>query len=514
MHRTTTFVLSLLALALPLRGASAQEPYTPMVPGGSVRLQVSPIFSTWSSRFDADGDEVPLGADFTADGVGSTVLPALAGFEQAVADASQLPFDLNLGNLASVVEKTQIRIPYGVDVGVTDWLNVGATIPVVQNDVAVAVDFMADPDMINAGLSPGVFDPGVTDGFLGDFQTAIDAFEVNQMAECQADPGSAACLDATALLGDAMGLQGALVTMYDGFSLAPFMGTAAATAVDARLAAIASGFAAAGVAGTPTAAPVATEALTGEEFQAVLTDARFGTAATHPLQRWLTPWALGDIEIRAMLRLLDVGDPGSSFRLTVGGGATYRLGTGSPAQVGNPFDVGTGDGQDDIEVRGWLNTQWTRRLGVWADLRYGIQQSATTVRRVFDPGVPLPPADTEATLEWTPGDYQRIELSPWLRIADALTLAPTYRYYRKGEDTFTLTGGATGPDPAVLTLNSEAELQELAVALVYNTTVADSGPRFEFRGRYRMALSGSGGQVPDARSFDATLRLFVGLWGR
>ena len=455
MRRPTILPLLFLALCAPFGGAEAQEPYTPLVPGGSVRLRASPIFSAFSSRFGADrrsgtlveGEET-LGSDFTTDAVGVTVLPALAGFQQALADAAQTPLLLNLGSLASVIEKTQVRVPFSLDLGITDWLNVGATVPVVRNDAAIALDFTADSTLVNAGLSPGINDPSATDGFLGNFQTAIDGFQVTQMAECQVDPGSAACLDATSLLNDAQALHGALATMYQAFSLAPFTGSQATAAIEARLGAIAAGFSAAGVVGTPVAIPVASVPLNGEEFQALLTDPRFGTAASFPLRRWLTPWALGDIDFRVMIRLLDVGDEDSSARFTVGAGATYRLGTGTERDPGNVLDLGTGDGQDDIEVRGWINTRWSRRFGVWGDLRYGIQQSGSTERHVFDPDFPLAPASTEATLEWSPGDYQRLEISPWFRIADALTFAPAYRYFRKGDDTFTPgSGGERHPRP-------------------------------------------------------------------
>jgi hypothetical protein len=199
----------------------------------------------------------------------------------------------------------------------------------------------------------------------------------------------------------------------------------------------------------------------------------------------------------------------------MGGEVTYRLGTGRQPDAANPLDLGTGDGQDDIEVRGWLNGQIGPRLGVWTDLRYGMQQEGTVQRRVFDPDFAFRPANTETTLTWSPGDYQWIEVSPWFRVAESLTLIPSYQFFRKGEDTFTLLPDDTsGLDPSVLTLESEIQVQRVALGFVYNTVHADSGPRFEFRALYRRAIAGSGGQVPDDRSFEGTLRLFLGAWGR
>ncbi|MGI9626260.1 MAG: hypothetical protein ACR2QM_05445 [Longimicrobiales bacterium] len=526
MPRPTTPLLLLLVLMLAAEAAAGQEPYTPMVPAGSVRIGAFPSFSTWSSRFGISrtGGTITeqterLGSDFTGDPLGSSVFPALLGFEDAVRTASAGPFDLNLGSLRSVIEKSQIRVPLELDVGVTDWLNVGIAVPVVQNEAAVAFDFQADSLLVNAGLSPGVIDSFETDSFLGDFQTAIDAFQVTQMATCQSDPSSAACLDATALLGDATQVQSAMATMYQAFSLAPFAGSAASAAIEARLSTIDLGFSAAGVSGTPVVLPVATAPLGLLDFQALITDPRFGTDGSYPLQRWLSRWIIGDVELRMNLRLLHLsGGEDSRTELTIGGGVTYRLGTGMRDDPANFLDQGTGDGQDDIELRGWINTQWGGRLGVWGDLRYGTQQGDDALRRVFDPDFLLAPAATQAAVEWTPGDYQRFEVAPWFRIADQLTFLPTYRYFHKGEDTFALLGGGTGSlDPTVLTLESGVTLQEIGLGMVYSSVpqrASDpAGPRFEIRSMYRSAFSGEGGQVPKTGTFEAGFRLFVSLWG-
>lgn len=521
MPRPTTLLFLTGLLATP-ELAIGQEPYTPLVPGGTLRFEMSALFTSYSSRFgisrlsgaEVEADE-DLGVDFTADVVGVGLFPALVGYEAAVAQASGQAFVLDLGAVAADMQRTRTRMPLSLDFGLTDWLNLGATVPLDQHDASIAVDWRADSLRVNTGLSPGIFDPSVTDGFLGDFQGAITGFTGYQMSECQVDPGSVACADATALLSEAQTLHTALMTMYSGFYLAPMLGSAATVAIEGRLAQVAAGFSAAGVTGTPSAIPVATLPLSAEEFQALITDPRFGTGASFPLQRWLSPWALGDIEVRVGLRVLNIGEPGSGSALAVGGEVTYRLGTGRQPDPANPLDQGTGDGQDDIELRGWLNGQIGRRLGVWTDLRYGMQQDGTTTRRVFDPDFAFRPASTEIALTWSPGDYQRVEVSPWFRVAGALTFIPSYQFFRKGEDTFALLPDDTsGLDPTVLTLESERTVQRLGLGFVYNTVVSGDGPGFEFRALYRRAIGGSGGQTPDDRSFEATLRWLIGAWGR
>ena len=521
VRRLTTLFLIAGLQATP-SGTSGQEPYTPLVPGGTLRFEMSALFTSYTSRFGASrlsGSEVEededLGIDFTADVVGPGLFPALAGYEAAVTQAAGQAFAMDLGSVASDVQRTRMRIPLTLDFGLTDWLNLGATVPLDQHDVAIALDWRADSLRVNTGLSPAVFDPTVTDGFLGELQGAITGFTGYQTTQCQTDPASAACTDATALLSEAQALQTALTTMYTGFLLAPMLGSAASAAIEGRLAQVAAGFLAAGVSGTPSGIPVATSPLSLEEFQALITDPVFGTGASFPLQRWLSPWALGDIEVRAGLRLLNIGELGSGSALAVGGEVTYRLGTGRQADPGNPLDLGTGDGQDDIEVRGWLNGQFGSRLGVWTDLRYGMQQEGTTTRRVFDPDFAYPPAATEVSLTWSPGDYQLLQVSPWIRVAEALTFIPSYQFFRKGEDTFSLLpGDASGLDPTVLTLESEMQVQRVGLGFVYNTVLSGDGPGFEFRALYRRAIAGSGGQTPNDRSFEATLRLLVGAWRR
>ena len=191
----------------------------------------------------------------------------------------------------------------------------------------------------------------------------------------------------------------------------------------------------------------------------------------------------------------------------------------------------------DVEARAWMNGRW-RRAGLWADLRYGVQMKGTTERRAFDPDVTFAPAESQVLLDWDPGDYQFLELSPWYEVAATLRLMAGYRYFRKGTDAFairmaapvdtTMTAGgvaaatavassASPPDPEVLVPESGASSSRLMLGIVYNRGVTPregvTGQPMEIRIVYRHVVGGSGGDVPNARSFEAGSRFFVGLWG-
>jgi len=517
--------------AFPAPGpARAQEPYSPLVPRGKIRLEIRGEYSSFSSRYRMWTDESAttegleaLSDPFTGP-AGVTVFAFLVPTEQAVRQAMGDDYALSLGTMASVMEKNRARVPISLDVGIFDWLTAGLAVPAVQNETEFAFHFEADTAGANAGFGPGISDPGAVADFLTDLQGSIGQYEAIRKARCASDPSSPECRNATAVLEDAVGFRTALAAMY-GTRFAPLGWSPAGTALLARLSAMAEVFEAAGVTGVPTALPLADALLTQEDFLNLVADSSFGIAATNPLAQWRGLWSLGDIEVRADARLFEFGEPDGSGHLVAGAGALARLPTGTQDDPANFIDAATGDAQTDVELRGWLNGRWHGSFGLWADLRYGIQLKGTTVRRVFDPDVTFAPLSSQVTLDWDPGDYQFVELAPWYRVAESMTLLAGYRYHRKGRDAFSVAAddatepptGEPAPDPAILVPHSEASSSRLMVGMVYNRAVPTldgrTGRPLEIRLLYRQVVGGSGGHVPNAGSLEAGFRFFAELWG-
>ena len=555
MYRTLPPIATLLcALAAPAL-ASAQEPFSPLVPRGKVRLGIRGEYSSFSSRYgmwaqgaSSTGGLEQLSDDFSGP-AGAGIFPRMRGLEDAVRGASGEAFTMSLGSMASVMEKSAARVPLSLDVGVFDWLTVGAVVPFVQRETEFSFTFVADSAGANAGFSPGLADAGLVSGFLSGLQGSVNAYDAFRARTCLTDPSSSECRDATALLADARTFQTSLSAMY-GSMFAPIGSSSAGMALQARLVMLAEAFQAAGVTGMPAAVPLADVPLTTEEFHSLVTDPVFGIAATHPLDKWKPLWALGDIEVRIDGRVLESGEPEGVHHVVLGAGAVVRLPTGVQDDPANFLDMGTGDAQPDVEVRGWMNGRWGGRLGLWADVRYGVQLKGTSERRVFDPDVTFTPLHSQLRLDWDPGDYQFLELSPWFQVAETMRLLAGYRYFRKGQDAFALavpevtetvaegadTGGGAGlggraaagrktdmagsramPDPEILVPESSASSSHVMLGLVYNraASVRDGirGNPLEIRAVFREVVGGSGGNVPNTRSLEAGFRFFVGVWG-
>ena len=532
MHRTSTHLAhgllpALLWAALAPGFAAAQEPYSPLVPRGKLRLEIRGEYSSFSSRYRTwtEGSSTRGGLEDLSDPfsgpAGARLFPFLSPVEAAVREALGDDYSISLGTMTSFMERNTARVPVSLDVGIFDWLTAGVVVPAVQHETEFAFHFEADSSGANAGFGP---EGGAVSGFLSGLGRSIDAYGAYRDATCAADPSSPACSDATAVLGDALSFQGGLASMY-GTRFAPLGGSDAGMALHARLASLAMAFESAGVTGIPASIPLAGAFLSPEDIQEMITDPAFGIGATHAPGDWRAIWGLGDIEVRTDARLLESGAPDGPRHVIAGAGARVRLPTGTQDDPANFLDAATGDAQIDVEVRGWMNGRWSGRFGLWADVRYGIQLPGTTERRVFDPTFTFAPASSLQQLDWNPGDYQFLELSPWFRVVESMTVVAGYRYYRKGRDSFTrpvagepLSAQAGGVlDPEILVPHSGVSYSRVTFGMVYNRAVpgADgtTGGPLEIRLLYRGVVGGSGGNVPKTGAIEAGFRFFMGLWG-
>ena len=519
----------LALVALGIDSAAAQEPYPFLVPRGSARLEIPGIFSSHSSRYRtlSDGDALEdLGDPYTGT-VGPTVFPALAGFEEAVRRAGQDGYAAALGSVKSFMERSQVRVPFSIDVGVFDWLTAGIVVPAVHSDVEFALHFDADSAGANAGFSPGLADPTSVADFLDGLGSSIGEFDGYRERICAADPNSSECASANAALEGAVTFQSALTAMYGTF-FAPLAWSEAGEALQSQLAELATIFGAAGVGAPPGSVPLADKLLVRADFLELISNPLHGIGATTPEGRWRPGWRLGDVELRVNSKLYDSGGDADERGIEAGLGTLVRLPTAAQADPASLVDMGTGDDQMDIEVRGWLNARLGGGPGIWAGYRHGVQLGGTTVRRAFDPSFAFAPLSTQAALEWNPGDYRVVDLAPWYRVSGSLTLLAGYRHRGKGPDSFELATDAGGdpspdssggppPDPEILVANSESSSGRLLLGIVYNRATArpedgSVGRPLEIRFTYRQVVRGSGGSVPRLRSLEAGFRFYADLW--
>lgn len=509
--------LLLASAAMPLQG---QE--LPWLRGGQIRFDVAPSFWAWDSRFgssvDADGAAVegtePLGMELDADPLGSGPFTLLQNLETDLREALQDDtYGIRLGAGQSLVEQSRLTLPLRLDVGITDWLTVGAMVPFHRP--RIEMDFLLDSDSTNAnvGLSPLLSSPSQVANFVGDFQSVLDAAQ-------QLDPDNPSLLQARSYLM-------ALGAAYSQGTVFPMAGSQAGSTLQTRLDEIRSDLEAQGYTGIPAELPLADTYLDSEGFNALL--ASRGMQA-FPLEDYTHFWSMGDVEFTVEARLFHHGFTPDSlgrlprFRFQAGIGALLRLGTGQQADPNRFFDLDPADGQRDLEGSVFGLVEYGRRLGAWGRVRYGIQQEGSVVRRIAAPQEVIPDVFRRVPLFWTPGNYLDLELNPRFYFTPEMTFGVRYHLWHKGQDAYTLQpidpeilDQLDLPPTELLEMDTEQTLHELALSATYSTR--DANDRGEtpmplmVRFTYFHPMAGSGGRTPNGGRLQVGLTLFRTLWG-
>lgn len=520
--RARPCLLAGLAVAVAGMPAGAQTLLDPLVPGGRVRFDLVPSFSSWHERYGlAGGEDVveDLGADLT-DPTGRTLFPGLAELEESVRALGDMPaYQARLGTTTADVTQDVSRVEAGLRLGVFDWLTVGGMVPLVKTRTAVDVSFRPYTGDGGLGLNPfRSGDTGVT-GLLDGLDAAAAAAAARAETICSGGPGFE-CDQATALSLRTTSFLARTLSAYGASPFFPVLGSPVAASLDAALAALDADLVAAGLGGVGAAMVYADAPLDEAGLVGLPADGSSGYQ-TSPLSTFDGLWTLGDVELSADLRLLQRVPPTpSSAGWTLSGGVTVRLPTGKVDDPAVLLDVGSGDGQMDVEGRVDASVELGSRLAFRGALRYGVQQARTLLRRVAPHEQVLAPVALTRSVRWTPGDYRLLEASPRLRLTEELALAVDYRRFHKAEDTYELVAAGVEAEPVdvgLLARESEITLQEFAVGLRYSTVIAwrrgQAGTPVQVAARVVTAAGGSGGRTPRATAFELGLSLYRRLWG-
>ncbi len=509
--------------------AGAQELSGPMIAAGRLRIEVSTRFWFADSRFGERSvagslieEEEPLGFDFSDTAVGTRLFPGLEALEQSLETATGAGVvPVNLGASTVVLTQDVVRVPIRIEIGVFDWLSIGGMVPFTRRRAEVATSFQGDG--ANVGLTPSSSDPSAVGDFLGglalaqaDLTTVVDGL-------CTADPTSSSCLGASSLLAEGREFRQALTGALNSHGVFPLDGSSTGSALQARVAALLDAHQAVGVTSFPSAMPLATQVLTEADYLALITEPAYGVAGA-PFGTWRGPWEMGDTEIYANVRIWANARRGDSATdppglvYEVGAGLLARFGTGLTDLPDNFLDIGSGDGQSDVEVSLFGGLRGQGRWGLWGDVRYGVQGPTTVVRRISAPDRVFAPAISAQFLRWKPGNYFQLSLTPRFHLTRDLALALDLRHFSKGADTYeALVPGpdgitVAGLDPRVLELETEQRRLEIGGGVVFSTLRSGIGRPMEVRFLYRRAVSGSGGMTRKTSRVEVGLRLFQGIW--
>ena len=498
-------------------GLSAQE--LPWLQKGTARLDFAPAFWAWDSRYGVGPDGSvrvePLGLDLTADPMGATMLPHLQELQASLRDAMDEPeYRLRLGRSQAVVDQSRLIFPFRLELGITDWLTVGAMVPLVRPRTEMTFAFDADSLSADVGPSPGVTNPAVVSQFLNVFETVL-----SQARDAHPDHPDVAAAQTF--------LEG-LSRAYAHGTFFPLSGSGTGDLLQQRLDELRTAFGSLGVNGLPEAVPLAQGYLDEEGFEAYLTGQAMQAA---PLENWTRIWSLGDVEVSASFRLLhggfapdSLGEP-SRFRYQLGAGMLLRLGTGAQADYNRFLDQDVGDGQTDVEGNVFGLVEVGSRFGAWGLFRYGIQNEGEVIRRIAAPSETLPHRRRLAPLYRNPGDYLELDLNPRLFLNPAMSFGIRYRYWSKEADSHRLQPvdpellpALEYPPPEILDRRTEQTLEEVGFTGTFSTVDAHARGKasipVHIRASYFRPLDGSGGLTPKGSRFEAGLTIYYTIWGR
>ena len=441
-----------------------------IAPRGVLRIGVTPRFEQWKERFDADGERSPLGSLLSEIGASFPFVNVLASDLATVTGNASVP--LTFGSLQTRLDVTQIRTDIAFDYGLTPRLGLQALIPYVKNRVHVLANPAGDGTL---GFNPSVEFPAAqqqNELLVGTITTAATTL-TSELARCMGS-SDATCAainadraGATALVQQAEGVSTALASVYGTSTVAgarytPVAGSALQAAVINRLMTLNTQFR--GFLGAPssgewiTGTPASGPPLAAAGLVALLGDS--AGALARPLGDYEHSH-VGDIEVGAKFLILDTFGPvavsplprAGALRLAVAG--IYRLGTGQLDLPNDFTDVGTGDRQADLELRGFGDLAVGPRFWVSSVLRIGLQQPDRILRRI--PGSSsdiFPEAAREVEVERNLGDVMEFEVAPRYVPNDEFSISGFYRYRNKGSDSYRGTFNVTSADSTPLTLDA------------------------------------------------------------
>ncbi len=503
-----------------------------VVPRGVIRAELSGDWRNWRERFSSSADGTPLstrvrlGAEQSGDPYGPDQLPSLRPIQTTVRDLARSPLlDVSLGAVTTRVDALSARSILSLEMGVGARLALLASVPYVQTTASVATDVDGTGANANLGFNP-VFIEGSTAGAQNAVvvSSAIQARDQLQalIASCGSTPGGTGCAPivadpaaAQALLAEASAVASGLLTIYGtdverGSAFIPRAGSAPATQIGARLTALASALGGVGITALPSdASLVGATPITEPQLLAV------GAAAGGIIERY----GVGDIEVGAKFLVLDTFGslpratrPGATaLRLAVAG--VFRYGRNSADSLGNPFDIGVGGGQNDIEGRAHADVAFGNRTWVSVTGRYGVQL-ADQQRLAAD-------GSSEALVNRDLGDYIELEIVPRYALGRWFAIAGVYRFRHKSVDeytgTFPASTGGSPVDASVLGTGTETREQRAGGGLLFSTMDAYAQGRarlpFEVNYVYTRTVTGAGRLVFNAAEHRIGARMYVRLFG-
>jgi hypothetical protein len=482
------------------------------VPGGTVRLELDGSLETFDRRFQ-NGQREAYAADLSSPALGSDRISILADADARIGRIiGNAGYRLNLGALTTDALGDVGSGSAGLALGLTDRITIFGRIPLVRARV------QSTPQLIStaadAGLNPG---GGSQLPFFQSFDAALTDLSGKLAAgDYNADPATRALAEATlaegtALRGDLFGL---LADPTTASPVVPTVSSGTGAAVLARVTGLQNTLASnLSVPGFILAPALPAAPLDEDGLRQVLT----GPLALRIGESSVT--FRGDAEVGARFTLVDGWDRGprrGGFRAAVSG--LVRLPTGQRDRSDSPLDIGTGDGQTDIQI------DVVTDLGAGA---FGARLGGTYVRqlpadvqvRVAPPSQPFAGVDRLTFVRRDPGDIIAFNVHPFFRLARTLALQAGVQHWSRRTDQVSYRSPADalpGVDPNVLAEESGTNATVLSAGITYSNpgglSPGGTGLPVDASWSYERVLRAGGGRVPNAHRVRGQFRMYFGLW--
>lgn len=431
-----------------------------VVTRGAVRFRGEIQWTRIDGVFGPNGTVLPRGSSLTAD-LNSSVLPLLADAESAARTLAADPLvTLTAGQLRTSVDSRSVSVPLSFEYGLTSRITIGALVPIVQSRSVVTSQLNGPADSsANVGTNPAFFHQSATAyaanaAVATGLSTARDQLE-QRLSDCAATPTLSGCpalnarsAEATALLSASTNFAFGVASLYGissdqpGAPFAPIAGSNLQAAIDSRLASLRASFTSFGFGSGSAALAPAQAPAANTQFSRIVSDLDYGIELDSI--GTTTQTTVGDVELSVGMLLFNsfASERGVRLRGVVTG--IVRLGTGHPARANRPFDVPTGDGQTDIEVRGALDAMIGRRLLTTIAGTYTTQLgSVPTTRLPSSPGSVFA-LDFPVSGSIKPGNMASVRINPRYMITPALMVGALGIGSFRAADQVTVTGFAPG----------------------------------------------------------------------
>jgi hypothetical protein len=499
----------IVCLFIPTRIAAQLAPLG--VPSGTVRVELEGSLETFDRRF-RNGEREGYGFDLSSPALGSDRIPILLEADTRIGRIIGNPgYRLNLGTLTTDALGDVGNGIAGLAVGLTRHITIFGRIPLVRARTQMKMDLTStDAD---GGLNPGESSQlpffQNFDAALGTLSSKLAAGDYDGSPATRA-LAEATLAEATALRSDLFGL---LADPTTASPVVPTAGSGTGAAVLARVAGLQNTLASSLSVPDFTLVPALPAAPLDEDgLRQVLT----GPLALRLGETTVT--FRGDAELGAAVTLIDSWDRGTrrgGLRTAVS--ALVRLPTGRRERSDSPLDLGTGDGQTDIQldlVADFGAGDFGARLGG----TYVRQLGTDVVARVAPPDQPFVGPDRLTFVHQDPGDIIAITIQPFFRLARTLALQGGVRHWSRKADQVsyrTPADALPGVDAGVLA-GEAANATLLSAGITYSNPgrlrPGGAGLPVDASWAYERVLRAGGGRVPDAHRIRGQFRVYFGLW--